>query len=184
MAPRIVVVGLGPGGHDHVTDETRRAIERIPHRYLRTAIHPSADLVPDAVTFDRLYDTADTFDDVYVEITTALVAAADEHGEVLYAVPGSPLVLERTVRHLRDRVDVDVTILPAMSVLDVAWARLGVDPVEAGVRLVDGHEFATAAAGERGPLLIAHAHADWVLSDIKLAVDGATGDERVVILLK
>jgi tetrapyrrole methylase family protein / MazG family protein len=29
-----------------------------------------------------------------------------------------------------------------MSFLDVAWARLGVDPVEAGVRLVDGHEFA------------------------------------------
>ena len=35
-----------------------------------------------------------------------LVAGAVEHGEVLYAVPGSPLVLERTVRSLRadDRV--------------------------------------------------------------------------------
>jgi tetrapyrrole methylase family protein/MazG family protein len=69
-----------------------------------------------------------------------------------------------------------------MSFLDVAWARLGIDPVEAGVRLVDGHEFATAAAGERGPLLVAHTHADWVLSEIKLAVDGATGDEPVTIL--
>ena len=27
MAPRIVVVGLGPGGHDHVTDETRQATD-------------------------------------------------------------------------------------------------------------------------------------------------------------
>ena len=182
MAPRIVVVGLGPGGHDHVTDETRRAIERIEHRYLRTAIHPSADLVPGAVTFDHLYDDADTFDDVYVEITTTLVAAAAEHGEILYAVPGSPLVLERTVRYLRDRADVEVTILPAMSFLDVAWAHLGIAPVDAGVRLADGHEFATAAAGERGPLLVAHAHADWVLSEIKLAVDGATGDEPITIL--
>ena len=69
-----------------------------------------------------------------------------------------------------------------MSFLDVAYARLGIDPVEAGVRLVDGHEFATAAAGERGPLLVAHAHANWVLSEIKLAVDGATGDESVTIL--
>ncbi len=182
VTPRIVVVGLGPGGHDHVTEETRQAIERIGHRYLRTTVHPSADLVPEAVSFDRLYDAADTFDDVYVEITAALVSAAAEHGEILYAVPGSPLVLERTVRYLRDRDDVDVVILPAMSFLDVAWARLGIDPVEAGVRLVDGHEFATAAAGERGPLLVAHAHADWVLSEIKLAVDGATGDERVTIL--
>jgi tetrapyrrole methylase family protein/MazG family protein len=50
------------------------------------------------------------------------------------------------------------------------------------VRLVDGHEFATAAAGETGPLLVAHTHADWVLSELKLAVDGATGDEPVTIL--
>ena len=38
-------------------------------------------------------------------------------------------------------------------------------------RLVDGHVFATAAAGERGPLLVAHCHNQRVLSDIKLAVD-------------
>ncbi len=191
--PRIVIVGLGPGSHDHVTVETRAAIERSSHRYLRTAVHPSADLVADATTFDHLYDSADTFDDVYLEIADTLRAAAVEHGEILYAVPGSPLVLERTVRHLlaavgvpadsgdgADRVECDVR--PAMSFLDVAWARLGIDPIEAGVRLVDGHEFATSAAGERGPLLVAHAHANWVLSAIKLAVDEATGDEAVTIL--
>ncbi len=180
--PRIVVVGLGPGGHDHVTVETREAIARAEHRYLRTAIHPSADLVADAVTFDHLYDTADTFDDVYTEIASSLIDAAGEHSEILYAVPGSPLVLERTVRYLRECDAIDVTVLPAMSFLDVAWARLGIDPVDAGVRLVDGHEFATAAAGERGPLLVAHTHANWVLSDIKLAVDEAAGDEPVIIL--
>ena len=69
-----------------------------------------------------------------------------------------------------------------MSFLDIAFARLGIDPVEAGVRLIDGHEFATAAAGDHGPLFVAHTHANWVLSDIKLAVEAATGDEPVVIL--
>ncbi len=180
--PRIVVVGLGPGGHDHVTVETNEEIARATHRYLRTSIHPSADLVPDATTFDHLYDAADTFDDVYIEIANTLVAAAGEHGEILYAVPGSPLVLERTVRYLLDNDDVECDLRPAMSFLDVAWARLGIDPVETGVRLVDGHEFATAAAGERGPLLVAHTHANWVLSDIKLAVEEAHGDEPVTIL--
>jgi len=180
--PRIVVVGLGPGGSDHVTVETLDAIEHATHRFVRTAIHPSADLVPDATTFDHLYEAADTFDDVYTQIADTLAAAAAEHGKILYAVPGSPLVLERTVRHLLDRDDVDCDIRPAMSFLDLAWARLGIDPVEAGVRLVDGHEFATAAAGESGPLLVAHTHANWVLSDIKLAVDEATGDEPVTLL--
>ena len=180
--PCVVVVGLGPGGHQHITAETLGLIERIPHRYLRTGVHPSADVVADAATFDHLYDTAATFDDVYNEIAERLVAAAVEHDEILYAVPGSPLVLERTVRHLRARDDVVCDIRPALSFLDVAWARLGIDPVEAGVRLVDGHEFATAAAGERGPLLVAHTHANWVLSDIKLAIDDGDDDAPVTIL--
>ena len=111
-----------------------------------------------------------------------MVAAAIEHGEVLYAVPGSPLVLERTVRTLRADERVRCVVLPAMSFLDLAWARLGIDPVESAVTLIDGHEFATAAAGVTGAMLIAHTHADWVLSDIKLAAEEATGDEPVVIL--
>jgi tetrapyrrole methylase family protein/MazG family protein len=138
--------------------------------------------VGEASSFDEIYEAAGTFADVYEEITERLVAAATDHGEVLYAVPGSPLVLERSVRHLMADHRVSCTVLPAMSFLDVAFARLGIDPVEAGVRLIDGHEFATAAAGDHGPMFVAHTHANWVLSDIKLAVDSATGDEPVVIL--
>ena len=184
--PRITVVGLGPGGVEHITAETLTAIERIPNQFLRTTIHPSAHLVPDATSFDELYERADRFEDVYAEIAEQLVVAATEHGEVLYAVPGSPLVLERSVRTLQDDGRVDVTIVPAMSFLDVVWARLGIDPVEAGVRLVDGHEFATAAAGQTGPLLIAHTHANWVLSDIKLSLDDPSGDldDCPVVLLQ
>ena len=130
--------------------------------------------MPDAVSFDELYESADTFDDVYTELADRIVEAAVERGEVLYAVPGSPLVLERSVRHLVADDRVECTVLPAMSFLDVAYARLGIDPVEVGLRLVDGHEFAVAAAGERGPLLVAHTHARWVLSDIKLAVEDAS----------
>ncbi|MGD9702971.1 MAG: nucleoside triphosphate pyrophosphohydrolase [Acidimicrobiia bacterium] len=180
--PTVVVAGLGPAGPEHVTAAVTEAIARIPHRYLRTCRHPSASVVAGATTFDHVYEDADTFDDVYRRITDALVAAAVEHGEILYAVPGSPLVLERTVRHLRDDRRVRCVVLPALSFLDLAYDRLGIDPVENGLRLVDGHEFATAAAGERGPLLVAHCHANWVLSEIKLAVEDATGDEPVVLL--
>ena len=93
MTPRVTIVGLGPGGREHITVETLAAIDRVRHRFLRTGRHPSADLVPDATTFDHLYESADRFADVYAAIVEALVGAATEHGEVLYAVPGSPLVL-------------------------------------------------------------------------------------------
>jgi len=179
---RVTIVGLGPGGPELVTQQTLDAIAAHPHRFIRTTRHPSAALVGTATSFDDVYEAADTFADVYAEITERLVAAAAEHGDILYAVPGSPLVLERSVRHLRSDTRVECTILPAMSFLDVAFARLGIDPVEAGVRLIDGHEFATSAAGDHGPMFVAHTHANWVLSDIKLAVEGAAGDEPVVIL--
>lgn len=183
---RIVVVGLGPGGADHVTAETLDTIDRIPHRYLRTAVHPTASLVAGATSFDDVYQDAERFEDVYDEIVERLVAASVRHGEVLYAVPGSPLVLERTVRTLLADGRAEVDVLPAMSFLDVAWSRLRVDPVEAGVRLVDGHEFAAAAAGHSGALLVAHTHANWVLSDIKLSIDDPDGhlDDTPVVLLQ
>ncbi len=181
MKPRVVVAGIGPAGPELLTAEVLEAIERIPTRYLRTARHPSAPAVQTERAFDHLYEAADTFAEVYEQIAAELVVAAQEHGEVLYAVPGSPLVLEHTVTLLRARDDIDVVLLAGLSFLDLAWSRLGVDPIEAGARLVDGHLFAEAASGEVGPLLVAHVHAQWVLSDIKLSVVDPP-DEPVVVL--
>jgi tetrapyrrole methylase family protein/MazG family protein len=64
-----------------------------------------------------------------------------------------------------------VDVRPALSFLDLAWARLQVDPVALGARLVDGRRFAESAAGERGPLLVGQCDRPHVLSDIKLALD-------------
>jgi tetrapyrrole methylase family protein/MazG family protein len=167
----VVAVGLGPGGPDLVTTGAMAAIERVPVRFLRTTRHPAAVVVTDATSFDSVYDSAATFDDVYAQIVDTLCDAAARHGEVLYAVPGSPRVLERTIDLLADDERVRLEVVPGLSFIDLAWVRLGVDPLEQGVRLVDGHRFAVAAAGERGPLLVAHCHNQRVLSDIKLTLD-------------
>jgi tetrapyrrole methylase family protein/MazG family protein len=183
-----VVVGLGPGGVDLLTAGTVARIDAAAVRYLRTRRHPAAEAVPGAETFDAVYEQATSIDEVYPAIVEALVAAATERGEVLYAVPGSPLVAERTVELLLadDRVDVDV--LPALSFLDLAWVRLGVDPLTDGVRVVDGHRFATEAAGERGPLLVAQCDSPDVLSDVKLVLDAgpapAVDDATEVVVLQ
>jgi len=180
--PTIVVVGLGPGNDALVTSGTLEVISNIEARYLRTSQHPSAHLVPGATSFDHLYDNADSFDEVYVSIAQALIDAAHEHGTVLYAVPGSPLILERTVAHLRQQSQVDIDIHPAVSFLDDTWRALNIDPVEHGVRLIDGHEFARAAAGYTGPMLVAHTHANWVLSNIKLSIDDPDPHTPVILV--
>ncbi len=147
----MVVVGLGPAGPDLLTAATLDALAATPRRYLRTTRHPAAVAVAGAVSFDSIYESASSLEDVYAGIVDALAEAAAEHGTVLYAVPGSPLVAERTVELLRADERVEVRLVPALSFLDLAWAALGVDPVAEGVRCVDGRRFGVEAAGERVP---------------------------------
>ncbi len=182
VIPSVVIVGLGPGPVNALTKATLDAIDEIQVQFVRTRKHPTASLLPRATSFDDLYEHFETFDEVYSAITEQVVAAAIEHGVVLYAVPGSPLVLENSVTQLAGDPRITVQILPAMSFLDLAWAAIGIDPVNAGVRLIDGHRFIGEAAGERGPLLVAQVHSGWVLSDVKLAFESSSGDEPVVIL--
>ena len=166
--PTIEIIGLGPAGDEFITDFTKQRIAAHQHRYLRTTQHPSAHLVADAISFDAHYESATNFEMVYARITEDLVAAALKFGAVLYAVPGSPLVLERTVALLRSHPDIEVVLHPAISFLDDAWRALQIDPVESRVQLIDGHVFAEAIRNSSGPFFVAHTHANWVLSDIKL----------------
>jgi tetrapyrrole methylase family protein/MazG family protein len=192
----VVVVGLGPAGADLIPEATYAALAGAATSFVRTARHPAvaaaAEVAPGGLaSFDRLYETAGTIDEVYGAIVEELVraattAAAREPGAfVVYAVPGSPFVAERAVVRLRADGRVGVEVVAAPSFLDLAWDRLGIDPVAAGVRLVDGASFAVEAAGQRGPLLVAQCHSRQVLSDIKLAADDAAGEDtgRTAVLL-
>jgi tetrapyrrole methylase family protein/MazG family protein len=175
-APTVLVVGIGPAGPELVTEAARRAIASVPEdrRFLRTSRHPAAEAgaVPGARSCDDLYEAEATFPAVYAAIVERLVAAAHQaiDGRVLYAVPGSPRVGEATVDLLAADPRVEVETVAGLSFLDLAWDRLGVDPLGAGVRLVDAASFSVDAAGERGPLLVAQAWNRGLLSDIKLAV--------------
>jgi len=89
---------------------------------------------------------------------------------VAYAVPGSPAVGERTVELLRSDSSISLEVVPGVSFCELAWERLGVDPVEAGVRLVDAESFGVQAAGDPGPLLVAQCWSRSVLSSVKLCL--------------
>ncbi len=171
MMPRVVIVGLGPGDVELLTLGTRESIDTIATQFVRTRRHPAAVVMEAATSFDDVYETAASIDEVYPEIVERLIAAATEAGQVLYAVPGSPIVAEHTVELLLADPRCEVEIIPALSFLDLTWARLGIDPVSVGVRIIDGHRFAVEAAGERGPLLVAQCDSAEVLSDVKLALD-------------
>jgi tetrapyrrole methylase family protein/MazG family protein len=169
--PRITVVGLGPAGPAYLTAEAQALVGGATRTYLRTGRHPAVEALGEFVALDHLYEEADTFEEVYVAIVDELVRAATELAPepIVYAVPGSPLVAERSVELLRRDARVDVVVIPGLSFLDLAWERLGIDPLDASVRLIDAEHFAARAGGDRGPFLVAQCWSQVLLSELKLA---------------
>ncbi|MFI5036029.1 MAG: MazG nucleotide pyrophosphohydrolase domain-containing protein [Acidimicrobiales bacterium] len=165
--PVVRVVGLGPSDAGLVTRRTAELIAAAPVVRLRTRVHPAADALGELPSYDQWYERADSFAELYGAIAADLagLAAASPTGEVLYVVPGSPLVAEATVELLRARDDVATICEPAVSVIDLACAALGRDPMAAGLRVAD------ALAGDDpwrgpGPLLILQAYAPAVLARV------------------
>jgi len=175
MRARVTVIGLGPADERLVNAATRAEIDRVPveRQFLRTTRHPAASLLEGAHSFDNVYEREPTLPAVYTAIVSELVQAAVGSGEVLYAVPGSPVVAERTVELLLADERVETVMVPSMSFLDLVWVRLAVDPVATGVRMIDGQRFEVEAAGQRGPFLVAQCDTRNVLSEVKLAIGAA-----------
>jgi tetrapyrrole methylase family protein/MazG family protein len=187
--PHVTVVGLGPAGTDLLGNDAADQLTRAATQgraFLRTARHPAAARFESVPAFDDLYEAAATFDEVYAGIVEALVAAAlgAAPDPIVYGVPGSPLVAERSVDLLRADGRVEVSALPALSFLDLAWAALGIDPLADGVRLVDAGAAAPVVGREEGPFLVAQCWSRHLLSEVKLAAPDDDGLElpRPVLL--
>ena len=119
--PVVRVVGLGPSSAEHLTARTTELLTLSPVVRLRTRIHPAAEAFSEVASYDDFYDSADSFENLYPKIVDDVVqlASTSPNGEVVYAVPGSPMVAERTVELLRLRSEVEVICEPAISVIDV-----------------------------------------------------------------
>ena len=170
MEPTVTIIGLGPAGSDLATTGTLEAIAKSEVRFVRTVRHPAVSLLGDVTTLDHHYEAAASFDDAYKGIVDEVVAAATKAGSALYAVPGSPMVAERTVEMLIRDDRVDTVVLPALSFVDLAWSRLRIDPLSEGVRIIDAHRFPIEAAGERGPMLVAQVDTKTVLADLVASI--------------
>jgi len=195
--PRVIAVGLGPAGPELTDPRTRsflleQASSNGEAVFLRTKVHPAAAGLEHLNSFDELYEQAKDFPSLYAAIVDKLVENASRFGQVVYATPGSPLVAETTIELLRQRDEVEVEIWPALSFLDLAWLRLGIDPVALGARLVDAACFDAAlsipepsssgqvdlgflqspsVAGEAGPFLVTQVWSRSLLSSVKLALE-------------
>ena len=188
MKGTLTIVGLGPGAAGHLSLETLKLLEE---RFviLRTEVHPTvAELKRRGISFiscDAWYEKEATFEEVYDKISSFVIEQA-KNKEVVYAVPGSPLVAERTVTLLREkakRYNIPLTIKPAMSFLDLAYVDLGIDPID-GLRIIDAQDFSALADAGQYPLMVTQVYNQMVASDMKLTLMDILPDETEVYFLR
>ncbi len=184
--PKITVVGLGPGRFGLITLESWQTMQAAEHLVLRTRIHPTvAEIEKRGLTFssyDGFYEEALDFETLYRHIAEDLLRRASEQGDIVYAVPGSPLVAERTVvllRELAKETDTAVDILPGMSFVEVMYTRLGIDPIE-GLTILDAEDVSTLKERPAQSLVITQVYDPIIASDTKLMLMEFYPDEYEV----
>jgi tetrapyrrole methylase family protein/MazG family protein len=186
---KITIVGLGYGNEDSLSIGTWKMLQSGDPIFLRTENHPiSPWLVKQGVdisTFDHIYEKHDQFDSVYREIADVLLSIAEEHDHIIYAVPGHPMVAERTVQLLLQEgpaASIVIDIQGGGSFLDIGFARLGIDPVE-GFQLLDGTDLTEShALVPNHHILIGQVYSSLVASDVKLTLMQVYPDDYEVVI--
>lgn len=142
MPHTLTIVGVGPGDVGLRTVAAQAALDTASRIVLRTSIHPGVDDIssdPRTVTCDDLYGAAESFDRLYDAIVQRVLDELS-HGDVVYAVPGSPSSGESTVRRARvaaTEAGHRVEVIAGVGGLDIVAAAAGLDLMADSVQVVD-----------------------------------------------
>lgn len=184
---KITVVGLGPGDFSLLTLAAWETLRGASRLILRTAVHPTvAELKRRGILFvsyDGYYERASDFSSLYAAIAADLLAQAKDRAALVYAVPGSPLVAERTVSLLREQAleaGVELTILPGMSFVEIFCARLGIDPI-AGLTIIDAADIERLPTGLFTGCIVTQVYSPAIASETKLSLMEHLPDEYEIV---
>lgn len=186
MSERIEVIGLGAGDLEQMPlGVYRKLTDYQGEVFVRTLDHPVIEaLYGEGVefhSFDALYEESEQFKNVYEKIAAILLQAAQE-GPVLYAVPGHPMLAEKTVQLLLEQEQVEIEVLGGQSYLDDLFTVLQIDPIE-GFQFVDGTAFQREELNYRHHLVFCQVYDAFVASEVKLTLlEDLPADYEVVIV--
>ncbi|MBC8101120.1 MAG: nucleoside triphosphate pyrophosphohydrolase, partial [Cytophagales bacterium] len=201
----LTIIGLGPGNplslppraFSLLTDtQTARTI------LVRTVRHPVFEAEPLAarlrdgayIALDDEYESNQSFDDVYAAIVARVLrvaAGAGAEGEVVYAVPGHPLVGESTVARLLPQAKaqgIPTRIVGAPSFVEASLELLA-EAVTGDLHVLDAllldpkAPSPPAALRTGGPMLLYQVHSRDVASDTKLALMRAGYPDNFPVVL-
>lgn len=178
----ITIVGLGPAGIDAMSASALRALEADQRTYLRTGRHPAAKELAERglrfETFDSVYDSAADFCEVYSAIASRIIEEA-RSGDVTYAVPGHPLIAERSVALIVDMArseEIPFKFEASQSFIEACLEALAVH-VDKGLKLIDALAIEETLPATDCPNLIYQVYDRQIASAVKLALMEVYPDE-------
>jgi tetrapyrrole methylase family protein/MazG family protein len=129
----LTVVGLGPGSWNMLTLEAAEALRSVPEIYVRSSAHPATSAIAahlDDVAihdFDDIQASSDSVAQASAAIAARLADLARRPQGVVYAVPGSPYLGDRSVPLTLDLLgdEVPVRMLAGLSYVDTVLHAAG-----------------------------------------------------------
>ncbi|MGE8001599.1 nucleoside triphosphate pyrophosphohydrolase [Lysinibacillus sp. NPDC093190] len=186
----LTVIGLGAGDFNQLQMGVYKKLKAARKLYVRTVDHPVLkELSAEGLqfeSFDAVYEKHNSFQPVYEEIAEKLVAVTANE-DVMYAVPGHPLVAEQTVQLLiaaadEGKVKLKLVIEGGQSFLDPIFGALKIDPIE-GFQLLDGTSFSMHDINMRQHILIAQVYDTFSASEVKLTLMEKYDDEYPITVV-
>ena len=173
MSACLHVIGLGPSGLEQLTLGNYRRICGAKKIFVRTLQHPCVqELMAEGVlvdSFDDIYVTEPSFEAVYERITELLRIELQKGTEVIYAVPGHPMVAEMTIQLIEKKLaqEYEVVIHPAMSFVEEIFRVLKFDPID-GVLIRNYDALKNVGLTGQEWLIIPQVYNKLIASEVKL----------------
>ncbi|MBO3365645.1 nucleoside triphosphate pyrophosphohydrolase [Clostridium perfringens] len=184
------IMGLGPGAYEALTIGALKELKNNKNIYFRTEKHPTVDFLKDEgikfESYDHAYEKYDSFDDVYKYIAEDLITKIKDDEDLIYAVPGHPLVAEKSVINLIELCkenNIQYEVLPAVSFLDAMMEALQVDPIE-GVKIIDAFDMKNQILDKRVGTIITQVYNNFIASEVKLRLLEGYEDDTEIIFVR
>lgn len=186
----IKIVGLGPGAKEALTIGTICELENNKNIFLRTEKHPTVDYLKEKgiefETYDNVYESIGSFDEVYLNIANDLIKKHEELDDLIYAVPGHPLVAEKSVFNLIELCkenNIEYKIMPAVSFIDAMIEGLKIDPIE-GLKVIDAFDIGNQILDKRIGTIITQVYNQLIASEVKLKLLDQYNDETEIYYVR
>lgn len=184
----IHIIGLGPGNIDALTLGAVKVLSAYP-LYLRTEKHPTVEYLLEKgisfETFDSFYEKADKFEDVYEEIKDTILTLAKKK-ELAYAVPGHPLVAEKSVTLIIEACKesgIPYKLYPSVSFVDTMLEALEIDPIS-GLRIVDALNIEEETPDFSKGTIITQVFSPYIAGRVKIALGHYLDDEDEIFFVR